>query len=490
MTRLLKLTPRQILIVLHDVAATAAALVLTFYVRFEDLQFDQRMPDLKYLPFFLIYAAAVYFIFGMHRNKWRFTSVPDLFNIIRAVTVLALSLLVLDYILLSPNVYGHFFFGKITVLLYWFLQMFFLGGSRMAYRYFHDARTRQRVKVIDATPALVLGRAADTEVLLRSIESGAVKKIWPAGILSPSAADRGQSIRGIPVLGDIDDLERVVADFNSRGTRITRIILTPSALSPEARPEVLLIRARFRRECRWRQDDARDPRATAVEIGHHTLEVFDIAQHRNASDRLAAIGRGWRQNSGRPYLFYRAAFDRAQQHFGIGGAAEHQSRRRVDNLHALTRARIVEIAIRDPRAAQKEHLQEPIEQDGDLAEEEMAVDVGREQNVVEHEQRQRQNGDGADYIEEIGDRSEPPLVAVHAENKINRRSINQKNRQVLEVGQALIELQILEANIKRQHERRGRGGDIVQHDQYLARREFQQPCHLDGFPVSLRRIIA
>jgi O-antigen biosynthesis protein WbqV len=244
MTRLPKLTPRQILIVLHDVAATAAALVLTFYVRFEDAQFDQRLPDLKFLPLFLIYAAAVYFIFGLHRNKWRFTSVPDLFNIFRAVTVLAVSLLVLDYILLSPNVWGHFFFGKVTILLYWFLQMFFLGGSRIAYRYLQDARTRQRVKVIDATPVLVLGRAADTEVLLRSIESGAVKKIWPAGILSPSAADRGQSIRGIPVLGDIDDLERVVADFTGRGTRITRIILTPSALSPEARPEVLLIRAR------------------------------------------------------------------------------------------------------------------------------------------------------------------------------------------------------------------------------------------------------
>jgi O-antigen biosynthesis protein WbqV len=244
MTRLMKLTPRQILIVLHDLAATAAALVLTFYVRFEDAQLEQRLPDLKYLPLFLIYAAAVYFIFGLHRSKWRFTSVPDLFNIFRAVTVLAVSLLVLDYILLAPNVYGHFFFGKITILLYWFLQMFFLGGSRVAYRYLQDARTLQRVKVADATPALVLGRAADAEVLLRSIESGAVKKVWPAGILSPSTADRGQSIRGIPVLGDIDDLERVVADFAGRGTQVTRIILTPSALSPEARPEVLLMRAR------------------------------------------------------------------------------------------------------------------------------------------------------------------------------------------------------------------------------------------------------
>ena len=57
-------------------------------------------------------------------------------------------------------------------------------------------------------PILVLGRAADAEVLLRAIESGAVTKIRPVGILSPSPADRGQAIRGIPVLGDLDDLEQ------------------------------------------------------------------------------------------------------------------------------------------------------------------------------------------------------------------------------------------------------------------------------------------
>src|SRR6185437_14341437 len=123
-------------------------------------------------------------------------------------------------------------------------QMFFLGGSRVTYRYFRYARALQRVRIADATPTLVLGRAADAEVLLRAIESGAVKKIWPVGILPPSAADRGQSIRGIPVLGDIDDLERAVADFAGRDTRVMRVVLTPSALSPEARPEVLLIRAR------------------------------------------------------------------------------------------------------------------------------------------------------------------------------------------------------------------------------------------------------
>ncbi|HWC93837.1 MAG TPA: nucleoside-diphosphate sugar epimerase/dehydratase [Pseudolabrys sp.] len=244
MKRLFSLTRRSVLIVLHDIVATAAAIVATFGVRFDEAQFAQRLPALKFLPLFLLYAAAVYFVFNLHRNKWRFTSLPDLTNIVRASTVLALSLLVLDYILLAPNVYGQFFFGKVTILLYWLLQMFVLAGSRVVYRYFHYTRAIQRVRVADAAPTLVLGRAADAEVLLRGIESGAVHRIWPIGILSPSPADRGQSIRGIPVLGEIDDLERVAVDFEARGTRVIRLVLTPSALVPEARPEAVLVRAR------------------------------------------------------------------------------------------------------------------------------------------------------------------------------------------------------------------------------------------------------
>ena len=245
MIRIPKLTARQVLIVLHDLLATMAAIVVTFLMRFEGAALTERLRGLeRFLLFFLLYAAVVYFIFGLHRNKWRFTSIPDLYNLFRASTVLAISLLALDYVLVAPNIYGAFFFGKVTILLYWFLQMFFLGGLRVVYRYFHYARTLQRVKVADATPTLILGRAADAEVLLRGIESGAVKKIWPVGVLSPSAADRGQSIRGIPVLGDIDDLEGVVADLESRGDRVRRLVLAPSALALEARPEAILMRAR------------------------------------------------------------------------------------------------------------------------------------------------------------------------------------------------------------------------------------------------------
>jgi O-antigen biosynthesis protein WbqV len=132
MIRIPKLTSRQVLIVLHDLLATMAAIVVTFLMRFEGAALAERLRGLeRFLPFFLLYAAVVYFILGLHRNKWRFTSIPDLYNLFRASTVLAISLLALDYVLVAPNFYGTFFFGKVTILLYWFLQMFFLGGLRV-----------------------------------------------------------------------------------------------------------------------------------------------------------------------------------------------------------------------------------------------------------------------------------------------------------------------------------------------------------------------
>jgi O-antigen biosynthesis protein WbqV len=241
----LKISPRLALVIVHDLTATAAAIVASFYIRFEAIGITDRLPTLlRFLPGFIIYAGVIYSLFHLYESKWRFASLPDLANIVRASSVLAVSILALDYILVAPNVLGQFFFGKITIVLYWILQIVFLSASRMAYRYFRYTRSRHHAHSPDSSPALVLGRAADADVLLRAIESGAVTKIWPAGILSPSAADQGQSIRGIPVLGRFEALEGVIADLAERNTKIARLILTPTAFDPDAKPEATLMQAR------------------------------------------------------------------------------------------------------------------------------------------------------------------------------------------------------------------------------------------------------
>src|SRR6266852_3827664 len=178
MIRLSTFTPRMWLILAHDLLATAAAVVASFFVRFEGAGLAERWRFLAVLlPVFVLYSGPVYGFFGLYKAKWRFTSLPDLYNIVRATTVLAVTLLALDYVLLAPNVLGTFFFGKITIVLYWLLQIAFLAGPRIAYRYFRYTRTLQHAKAGGSTPTLVVGRTADVEVLLRAIESGAVTKI-------------------------------------------------------------------------------------------------------------------------------------------------------------------------------------------------------------------------------------------------------------------------------------------------------------------------
>ena len=245
MIRPFALTWRNWLIAAHDALATVAAVLVTFYLRFESSNLLGRLPLLLWiLPYFVILSFVVCYVLQLTTTKWRFISLPDLLNIVKAATVLAVALLVLDYIFLAPNVYGTFFLGKITIVLYWFVQIFFLSGARLAYRYFRYTRTRNQARVLDAAPALLIGRAADAEVLLRAIESGAVKRLWPVGVLSPSRADRGQSIRSVPVLGGVDDLDDVVADFARRAKPIARVVMLPSAFEPEVQPESILIRSR------------------------------------------------------------------------------------------------------------------------------------------------------------------------------------------------------------------------------------------------------
>jgi FlaA1/EpsC-like NDP-sugar epimerase len=245
MTRLSNLTYRNLLIAFHDALATTFAVIASFYLRFEGELFFERLPLLlRILPYFIAFSVVVCYVFNLTTTKWRFISLPDALNILRAATVLTLALLVIDYIFLAPNVYGTFFLGKITIVLYWFLEVFFLSSLRFAYRYFRYTRAIHHAKAENASPTLLIGRTADVEILLRGIESGAIKRLWAVGLLSPSRADRGQLIRNIPVLGGIDDIEDVVRDFARRGKSIARVVMAPSAFEPEAHPESVLMQAR------------------------------------------------------------------------------------------------------------------------------------------------------------------------------------------------------------------------------------------------------
>jgi len=247
MTRLSQLTSRNFLIATHDALATALALLASFYLRFEGDLLTDRLPLLwRILPWFVAFSVAVCYFFNLTTTKWRFISLPDALNIMRVALVLTVALVVLDYVFIFvvPSSHVSIFLGRITIILYFFLEVFALSALRFGYRYFRYSRTRHHARTDNAAPALLIGRAADAEVVLRGIENGAIKRLWPVGVLSPSAADRGQQIRNIPVLGGTDDIEAVIRDFESREKPIKRAVMTPSAFEPDAHPEAVLMRAK------------------------------------------------------------------------------------------------------------------------------------------------------------------------------------------------------------------------------------------------------
>ena len=137
-----KFTSRNVLIALHDLITVVAAVLVSCYFRFEDHHFALRLPLLlKALPYFLAISCVIFYVFNLTTTKWRFISLVDALNIVKASSLLAFVILVFDYVIIAPNLYGTFFLGKKTIILYWLLQIFLLAASRFTYRYFRYKRT-------------------------------------------------------------------------------------------------------------------------------------------------------------------------------------------------------------------------------------------------------------------------------------------------------------------------------------------------------------
>ncbi len=71
----------------------------------------------RYAVPFCLFAGAVYLFFRLYQSKWRFASLPDLIAIAKAAGVLALAMLVIDYVVLAQNLYGGYFFGRQAIAI-------------------------------------------------------------------------------------------------------------------------------------------------------------------------------------------------------------------------------------------------------------------------------------------------------------------------------------------------------------------------------------
>jgi O-antigen biosynthesis protein WbqV len=231
---------RAFLAFLHDVTIAAVSIVASLYLRLGNdiLDYEPKLTAI-YVAGFTLIAAGVFLLTGLYRGIWRFASLPDLFNITRAVSLTVLVFLPVMFVLTRLET-----FPRSILLIDWFVLIALLGGPRLAYRLFKDRgldHVLERVKH-QSVPVLLISAKDGADTFIREMRRNPRAVYRVVGVLADTPSRVGREIYRVPILGTIDALDTVVEQLDRRGKRPQKLIITAQNL-PGAQIRRLLDRA-------------------------------------------------------------------------------------------------------------------------------------------------------------------------------------------------------------------------------------------------------
>jgi len=190
-------------IIVHDVLMATIAWTLAFLFRFE---FNLEMLEsavywqvlLITLPIHLVIAYG----FGLYRALWRFASIPDLWNIIKVVSISAV--LLVTALFLINRVEGV---PRSSLAIYPLLLIFLLGSPRLLYRIWRDGQLRNDGQAT-GTRVIILGAGQAGELVAREMLRSS--EYLPVAFLDDDPNLKGSKVHGLKVFGVIDGLSKVI----------------------------------------------------------------------------------------------------------------------------------------------------------------------------------------------------------------------------------------------------------------------------------------
>ena len=215
---------RALLAFVHDVLMAALSVVVSLYLRLggDIVDYKPRL-TITYILSFTVIAASVFLLTGLYRGIWRYASLPDLFNIARAVTLTVAVFLPVMFVITRLEA-----LPRSTLLIDWFVLIALLGAPRLAYRLFKDRgldHILERAKHPSVPVLLISAKdGADTFIREMTRDPRAVYRV--VGVLADTPSRVGREIYRVPVLGTIDALEDVVERLDRRGRRPQKLIVT------------------------------------------------------------------------------------------------------------------------------------------------------------------------------------------------------------------------------------------------------------------------
>ncbi len=208
------------IILVGDLGLFAASLILAYGLRFS-LEIPERewVKIALLLPFLLPTKAIVFFLMGVYRGMWRYTSVPDALRLVKA-SILA-TLTVMTALTLTQQFWGY---SRSVFVADCIFTVFFCGGFRLAIRIL-GTNKRAMLKFWDREPEdslpvrhvrlLIIGAGDAAASIIREIQGNSRSPYDVVACIDDDYRKHGHTLLEVPVRGPVDKLLYFVNRFQA-----------------------------------------------------------------------------------------------------------------------------------------------------------------------------------------------------------------------------------------------------------------------------------
>jgi len=203
--------PKFWIVLCVDVALLVLSHLLANAIRFELTLSNQLLrQSLSLLPLLLLVKIPSFYIFGLYRGMWRYTSLNDIINIL--IVSLFSSSMLISLLLIGNRFAG---FSRSVFILDCLFTFCFITWHRVAIRYFYQHYGSSDGRLFPHVPAekkrlLLIGSGDAAEKVLREINENILLPYQPVGLVDDDPKKIGMKLHGVPVIGCVDDLKNHV----------------------------------------------------------------------------------------------------------------------------------------------------------------------------------------------------------------------------------------------------------------------------------------
>ncbi len=213
-----------------DAIASISTLYIAFLLRFEFIIPNQFLNIFfTWIPWFVSTQVIVFYFSGMYARIWRYTSLFDLYAILRsASTSVGLSYISVFFIMRSAT------YPRSVLLLYFLLNTLFVIGIRLTvrvyYSHYHEDSVLKNKK--PQKKLLLIGAGKTGEKIAKEILTTSRNQYQLVGYVDDSIDKHGALLHGKKIFGSVSDIphlkvsydELLITASSATGDQIRKII--------------------------------------------------------------------------------------------------------------------------------------------------------------------------------------------------------------------------------------------------------------------------